>query len=45
VATGLGAGLVFAPRQARLAMAVLSAVAGSDFLQYLYSVLQQQAGE
>jgi hypothetical protein len=45
VATGFGAGLVFAPRQTRLVMAVLSAVAGSDFLQYLYSVLQQQAGE
>lgn len=45
VATGFGAGLVFAPRQTRLVMAVLSAVAGSDFLQYVYSVLQQQAGE
>ena len=45
VATVFGVGLVFAPRQTRLAMAVLSAVAASDFLQYLYSVLQQQAGE
>jgi hypothetical protein len=45
IATAFGAGLVFAPRQTRLVMAVLSAVAGSDFLQYVYSVLQQQAGE
>jgi hypothetical protein len=45
IATAFGAGLVFAPRQTRLVMAVLSAVAGSDFLQYVYSVLQEQAGE
>jgi hypothetical protein len=44
-ATGFGVGLVFAPRQTRLVAAVLSAVAGSDFLQYLYAVLQQRAGE
>lgn len=43
VATLFGAGLVIAPRQTRLVMAVISAVAGADFLQYLYSVLQQQA--
>jgi hypothetical protein len=42
VATALSAGLVFAPRQTRLAMATLSAVAGADFLQYLYAYLQQQ---
>jgi hypothetical protein len=45
VASAFGVGLVLAPRQTRLAMAVLSAVAGADFLQYVYSVLQQQAGE
>lgn len=42
VATGFAAGLVFAPRQTRLAMATLSAVAGADFLQYLYALLQQK---
>ena len=45
VATAFGAGLVLAPRQTRLAMAVLSAVAGADFLQYVYAILRQQAGE
>lgn len=40
-ATALAAGLVIAPRQTRLAMATLSAVAGADFLQYLYAYLQQ----
>jgi hypothetical protein len=42
VATALSAGLVFAPRQTRLVMTTLSAVAGADFLQYLYAYLQQQ---
>jgi hypothetical protein len=42
VATGFAAGLVLAPRQTRLAMATLSAVAGADFLQYLYALLQQR---
>lgn len=41
VATGLAAGLVIAPRQTRLVMATLSAVAGADVLQYLYAYLQQ----
>jgi hypothetical protein len=41
VATVLSAGLVVAPRQTRLVMATLSAVAGADFLQYLYAYLQQ----
>ena len=41
VATGFGVGLVVAPRSTRLAMATLSAVAGSDFLQYIYAYLQQ----
>ena len=44
-ATAFGIGLVLAPRQTRLVMAVLSAVAGADFLQYGYAVLQQRAGE
>jgi hypothetical protein len=41
VATGLATGLVFAPATTRLAMAVFTAVGGSDFLQHLYAVLQQ----
>lgn len=45
VATLLGGDLVVAPRQTRLVMAVFSAIGGADFLQYLYSVLQQRAGE
>ena len=42
VATALCGGLVFAPRYTRLVMATFSAVAGSDFLQYLYAAMQQQ---
>ena len=42
VATAFTAGLVFAPRQTRLAMATLSAVATSDFLQYVYALLQKE---
>jgi hypothetical protein len=42
-ATGLAAGLVIAPRQARLVMATLTAVGSADFLQYLYAWLQQAA--
>lgn len=41
VATALTAGLVLAPRQTRLVTAALTAVAGADFLQYLYALLQQ----
>ncbi len=41
IATGLSAGLVLAPRQTRLIMATFSAIAGADFLQYLYAYLQQ----
>jgi hypothetical protein len=41
VATGLSAGLVLAPRQTRLVLATFTAVAGADFLQYLYAYLQQ----
>jgi hypothetical protein len=43
VATALTAGFVFAPRQTRLVMATFTAVAGADFLQYLYAVLQHKA--
>ncbi|HJQ43158.1 MAG TPA: DUF1360 domain-containing protein [Jatrophihabitantaceae bacterium] len=41
VATGLAAGMVFAPRQTRLVNATFTAVAGADFLQYLYALVQQ----
>lgn len=41
VATGLTAGLVLAPRATRLVTATFSAVAISDFLQFLYSGAQQ----
>ena len=41
VATAFAAGLVFAPRQTRLAMATFSAIAGADFLQYVYAYLQK----
>jgi hypothetical protein len=41
VATGVTAGLVIAPAPTRLAMAVFTAVGGSDFLQHLYAALQQ----
>lgn len=42
VATGFSVGLVVAPRPTRMAMATLTAVAGADFLQYLYAMLQQK---
>lgn len=44
VATALAAGMVFAPRQTRLVSATLTAVAGADFLQYVYALLQQAEG-
>jgi hypothetical protein len=40
-ATVLAAGLVVAPRTTRLVLVTLSAVAGADFLQYVYAWLQQ----
>ncbi|MEO7262637.1 MAG: DUF1360 domain-containing protein [Jatrophihabitantaceae bacterium] len=43
VATAFGAGLVFAPRAARLAAATFASVAVSDFLQFGYSALQSKA--
>ena len=45
VATAFGAGLVIAPAPTRLAMAVFTAVGGSDFLQHLYAALQQASEE
>ncbi|HKN56693.1 MAG TPA: DUF1360 domain-containing protein [Amycolatopsis sp.] len=44
VATGLGAGMVFAPRVTRLAATILTAVAGSDALQLLYDAGKKLAG-
>jgi hypothetical protein len=41
VATALCAGLVLAPTATRLVLATMTAVGGADFLQHLYSVLQQ----
>ena len=41
VATAFTLGLVVAPTTTRLTMATFSAVAGADFLQHLYVVLQQ----
>jgi hypothetical protein len=41
VATALTAGLVLSPRVTRLVAATFTAVAGADFLQYLYAALQK----
>jgi hypothetical protein len=41
VATGFTLGLVFAPTLTRMAMATFTAVAGADFLQHLYVLLEQ----
>jgi hypothetical protein len=43
VATGFSIGFLFAPRLTRVAASTLSAVAGADYLQLLYSYLQQAA--
>jgi hypothetical protein len=43
VATALTAGLVLSPRATRLVAATFTAVAGADFLQYLYAYLQKAA--
>lgn len=42
VATGFAAGLVFAPRAARLVAATFASVAVSDFLQFGYSAVQSK---
>lgn len=44
VATGLAGGLVMAPRATRLAVTILTAVAGSDFLQLAYAAAQRVSG-
>ncbi|MFF5231695.1 DUF1360 domain-containing protein [Dactylosporangium sp. NPDC000521] len=44
VASGLGAGLVFAPRATRFGMGVASAIAGADFLHLAYSAAKKAAG-
>jgi hypothetical protein len=41
VATALTAGLVLSPRTTRLVAATFTAVAGADFLQYLYAYMQK----
>jgi hypothetical protein len=41
VATGLGLGLLIAPRTTRVTLATFTAVAGADFLQHAYVRLQQ----
>jgi hypothetical protein len=41
VATALCAGLVIAPRPTRLVLATMTAIGGADFLQHLYSLLEQ----
>lgn len=43
VATALTAGLVLSPRVTRLVAATFTAVAGADFLQYVYAYLQKAA--
>ncbi len=45
VATGLTAGLVFAPRLTRLVATTFTAVAASDMLQLAYAALQQHSRE
>jgi hypothetical protein len=44
VASGLGAGLVFAPRLTRFGMGVASAIAGADFLHLAYAAAKKAAG-
>jgi hypothetical protein len=41
VATGFAFGLVFAPGPTRLMMSTFTAIAGADFLQHTYVLLQQ----
>ena len=43
VATGLAFGMLLVPRATRVVTAVLCAVAGSDYLQLAYAVLQRAA--
>jgi hypothetical protein len=43
VATALGFGMLLAPRASRWVAGVLTAVAGSDYLQYAFTALREQA--
>jgi hypothetical protein len=43
VATGFSIGFLFAPRFTRVVASMLTAVAGSDYLQLIYASLQQVA--
>jgi hypothetical protein len=43
VATSLTAGHVIAPRATKVAVAALATLAGSDFLQFGYSYVEQKA--
>lgn len=45
IATGLSAGLVFAPHATRLAAGTLTALAGADFLHFARTRAQHAAGE
>ncbi|MFI9722036.1 DUF1360 domain-containing protein [Streptomyces sp. NPDC052396] len=45
IASGIAAGVVFAPRTTRLATATLTALAGSDLLHFLRVRMQQAVGE
>lgn len=45
VASGLAAGLVFAPRLTRFGMGVATAVAGSDFLHLAYDAAKKAAAK
>jgi hypothetical protein len=45
VATGLTAGLVFAPRATRLVLTALTAVSASDALQIAYDGAKQRLAE
>jgi hypothetical protein len=42
VATAFGFGMILAPRATRWVTAVLTAVAGSDYLQYAYSAVRER---
>jgi hypothetical protein len=44
VATGLAAGLIFAPRVTRLVASTLAGVAGADFLHHAYCAAQKVPG-
>lgn len=43
IATGLMGGMLFAPRATRLAAATLTAMEGSDALQYAFTALERRA--